>query len=513
MTVSREKNFSRILKASSLLGFASLINVFLGAIRVKVLAVQLGPALFGTMSLYTNFITTIGSITSLGIGQSAVRDIATVAEPLDGQAIARKVAILHRVVWVTGAFGFIITLGLAIPGSFWIFGSYDHVQSIALLAVIVLITQIQAGQTAILSGLRRISDLAKINVIGGILSTTLAIALLLLLGAKGIVPFLIAVAVGQLTVSWWFARKIKIGNIHVSWRECFVESREMVRLGLTMVASSTASTISTLVILMVIRRYEGESAVGLYQSALTISSIYVGFILQGMSGDYFPRLVGVSDNRILRNQAVNEQAEMAMLLAVPGLVAALVVSDILLPLLYSSRFDGASEILRWQVLGMLGRIISWPQGFILFARSDKTAVLTIELLTATIHSLLVWLGVQYFGAVGAGMAFTAQYTLHIGLIGWAVKVRHGFKMSESNRNILFVGSTFVVEAFGVSIFSSAVWRYSSGILILLLSICWSLHGLVQRLGRDQVINAIQRIFEKLRLTFFQRKLMRFAGKA
>jgi PST family polysaccharide transporter len=492
MTDSRNKNFGRILKSSSLLGFASLINVLLGIIRVKVLAVHLGPAFFGTISLYTNFINTIGSITSLGIGQSAVRDIAAAAESGDEQGMARKVAVLHRVVWVTGIVGLIATVGLAIPGSYWIFGNVDHAWAIAILSVIVLLTQIQAGQGALLSGLRRIGDMAKMNIIGGVLSTTLAIVLLLLLGAKGIVPFLIAVAVGQLAASWWYARKVQVERVHVSWRECYYESREMVHLGLSIVVSGIAATLSALLILAILRKLEGESAVGLYQSAYTISSIYVGFILQAMSGDYFPRLAGVANDRVLRNQAVNEQLEMAMLLAVPGLVAVLVVADILIPLLYSSRFDGASEILRWQVLGMLGRIISWPLGFIIMARSDKVFMLIGEWLSATIFVILVWFGVKFFGAVGAGMAFAGEYCWYVVWIGVISKVRHEFVLNKSTRNVILVGFIFVAIAFGATFISLPIWKYVSGILLLTIAMVWSLHSLVERLGYERVMNGLQK---------------------
>jgi len=493
MTDAKNKNFGRILKSSSLLGMSSLFNVLLGIIRVKVLAVQLGPAFFGTISLYSSFISTIGSVTSLGIGQSAVRDIAAAAESGDEQGMARKVAVLHRVVWVTGILGFIATLVLAVPGSFWVFGNHDHVWAIALLAVIVLLTQIQTGQGALLSGLRRIGDMAKMNIIGGVLSTVLAVVLLLLLGEKGIVPFLIAVAVGSLTASWWYARKVKLASVQVSWRESFIESREMVHLGLTIVVSGLAGTVSTLVILTILRKFGGESAVGLYQSAFTISSIYVGFILQAMSGDYYPRLAGIAGDRVLRNQAVNEQTEMAMLLAVPGLVAVLVVSDILIPLLYSTRFDGASEILRWQVLGMLGRIISWPLGFIIMARSDKIFMLIGEWLSATIFVTLVWFGVKFFGAVGAGMAFAAENFWYLVWISVIANIRHEFVKDKTTRNVVLIGITFVVIEFGATFIVSPVWRHLAGILTLSTSMVWSLHGLVERLGYERFMNGLQKL--------------------
>lgn len=492
MTATRETRFGHILKSSSLLGFASLVNVFLGIIRVKVLAVRLGPAFFGTMSLYTNVINTISSLTSLGIGQSAVRDIAAAAESGDEQGVARKVAVLHRVVWVTGMFGLVTMAGLAVPASIWVFGNDDHAWAIGVLAVIVLLTQIQAGQSALLSGLRRIGDMARMNVIGGVLSTSLAIVLLLVLGEKGIVPFLIAVAVGQLAASWWYASRIKLASVNVTWRECYYESREMVHLGLSIVVSGVAVTLSTLLVLTILRKLAGESAVGLYQSALTISNIYVGFILQAMSSEYFPRLSGVADDRNLRNQAVNEQTEMAMLLAVPGLVAMLVLADILIPVLYSSRFDGATEILHWQVLGMLGSVISWPQGFILMARSDKTALLFSEWTISASLVILVGLGVYYFGYVGAGMAFAANSFLHVLLIAWLVRRKHDFSLNKSTLDIILAGLSLVVIEFGVTFIPFPIWKHLCGVLMLLLASGWSLHGMVIRLGYEHFMNTLQR---------------------
>ncbi len=509
MTASRESRFGHILKSSSLLGFASLMNVLLGIIRVKVLAVRLGPAFFGTVSLYTNFINTIGSLTSLGIGHSAVREIAAASKSGDERGVARKVAILHRVVWVTGIFGLIVTAGLAAPGSYWIFGNYDHAWAIAILAVIVLINQIQAGQGALLSGLRRIGDMARMNFIGGVLSTALAIVLLLLLGEKGIVPFLIAVAIGQLAASWWYANRIKLTSVSVTWRECYLESREMVHLGLSIVVSGVAGTLSSLLVLTILRKFSGESAVGLYQSALTISSIYVGFILQAMSGEYFPRLAGVADDRILRNQAVNEQTEMAMLLAVPGLVAILVVADILIPILYSTRFDGATEILHWQVLGMLGSVISWPQGFILMARSDKTALLFSEWTMSAILVILVGLGVYYFNYVGAGMAFAASSFLHVVLIAWIVRTRHDFSLNKSTGNIILAGLSLVAISFGVTFTPFPIWKHLFGILILFIASAWSLHGIIIRLGYQHFMNILQKFIGRRACLKFDWALSRF----
>ena len=77
MSETPTNSYGRIMKSSTLLGGSSLINVGLGIFRTKILAVQLGPALFGVMGLYTALTSMIGSVASLGIGhKAAVRDIA-----------------------------------------------------------------------------------------------------------------------------------------------------------------------------------------------------------------------------------------------------------------------------------------------------------------------------------------------------------------------------------------------------------------------------------------------------
>lgn len=479
--------YGRILKSSGLLGGASIINVLLGMLRVKVLAVELGPALFGVISLYNSLLTMAAAITSFGLGGSAVREIAKAAGEGNELRVARTVVILRRMVWLTGLLGVATVVVFAWPASWWTFANHSHAWAIASLAIIVLFTHLQAGQTAILSGLRRIRDMAAVNVLGGLLSTLLAIPLLLLFRENGIVPFLVAVAAGQLAVNWWFASKVKLPAIQVTWRQCAAESREMFHLGSAFVASGIAMELSAYLIRLTLQLQVGDTAVGLYQSAYTISTIYVGFILQAMAGDYFPRLAGAGEDRIVRNRLVTEQAEMALLFAVPGLVLALVFSEWLIYLLYSERFAGAADIMRWQVLGLFGRIVTWPLGFILLARSDKLAFLVCELSTSAVHVLLVWLAVRSFGAVGAGIGFAGQYLFLVFLVITLVRVRHGFVFDFKLITLALSGTLLTALAFGTTFVDQSLWRYGLGIVVFLSAFVWSIIGLVRCLGRDKFV--------------------------
>ncbi len=80
---------------------------------------------------------------------------------------------------------------------------------------------------------------------------------------------------------------------------------------------------------------------------------YIGFVLGAMGTDYYPRLTAVIHDHTSVNRIVNEQTEVALLLATPVLLAMLGLAPWVITLLYSDQFGEAVETLRWQVLGDL----------------------------------------------------------------------------------------------------------------------------------------------------------------
>lgn len=491
MSTVNTNSYGRILKTSSLLGGASAVNVISGIVRTKIVALKLGPSLFGVMSLYTTLTTMISSVSSLGIDRSAVRDIAEAAGSGDEIRIAHTIVSLRRTVWITGLSGLFATVLLAVPASYWTFGNYRHVGVIAALSVTVLLAQVQAGQMALLQGLRMIRELTVVQVMGAVWSTLLAIPILLIWQEKGIAPFMIAVALAQALTGWWYARRVTILSVTLSWRETLKHSQHMISLGLALVGAGIATSLSLYLIRLIIQRNDGEAGVGLYQAAFAISNVYVGFVLQAMAGDYYPRLAGVGEDVIQRNQLVNEQAEIAILLAVPGLVAAMVFSETLLWLLYSSRFEGASAVLRWQVLGLLGRIIIWPVGFVLLARGDKKAFLMTEIISAAVHVGLVYVGVKWYGVTGAGVAFAALYVFYVILIRGVVWRRHAYQWTCGTRNLLLMGTAVVGVGFMTTFISASSWRLVSGLGVLAVAAAMSMGGIYRRMGKERVARVWQ----------------------
>ena len=79
----------------------------------------------------------------------------------------------------------------------------------ALLSLAVFSIRSAGGQGALIHGMRRISDLAKIGVLGTLLGAIISIVLVYVLGEEGVVPSLVGGAAMGLVISWWYSRKVR----------------------------------------------------------------------------------------------------------------------------------------------------------------------------------------------------------------------------------------------------------------------------------------------------------------
>jgi antigen flippase len=186
---------------------------------------------------------------------------------------------------------------------------------------------------------------------------------------------------------------------------------------------------------VIVRDAVGIEAAGLYQSAWALGGMYVGFILQAMGSDFYPRLTAVAHDHTECNRLVNEQAQIGLLLAGPGVIGTLTFAPIVIMVFYAGTFSAAVNPLRWICLGMALRVIAWPMGYILLAKSARALFFWTEVAATVVHVGLALVLVRLFGLSGATMAFFALYVWHGVLIYFIVRRLTGFKWSSENLRI------------------------------------------------------------------------------
>src|SRR5450759_3758202 len=92
---AEKDTYGQILKSTALVGGSSVINIAIGIIRTKAIAVLLGPAGFGLAGLYGSVSNLTQSVAGMGINSSGVRQIAEAVGSGDTERIARTAVVLR----------------------------------------------------------------------------------------------------------------------------------------------------------------------------------------------------------------------------------------------------------------------------------------------------------------------------------------------------------------------------------------------------------------------------------
>jgi PST family polysaccharide transporter len=332
------------------------------------------------------------------------------------------------------------------PISTFTFGTPDHALPVALLSLAVLFRVISAGQGAVIQGMRRIYDLSVMGVLAALFATVTSIPLVYLMGPAGVAPALVASAALGLLASWWYSKKIAVEVPPMTGSEFRSETAALLKLGFAFAASGILTVGAAYAVRVMVVQLVGLDAAGLYQAAWTLGGLYVGIILQAMGTDFYPRLVAASDDHPECNRLVNEQAQVSMLLAAPGVIGTLTFAPIVVDIFYSANFGEAVGVLRWICLGIAMRVITWPVGYIVVAKNRQLLFFGVEVAWSTVCVGLTWLCLRQFGLSGAGIAFFVSYVFH-GLIVYPL-AQHltGFHWSKTN---LTSGMALVLLTVGV----------------------------------------------------------------
>ena len=443
---STTSRYGAILKSTSLIGASSMINIALSIVRLKVLAILLGPAGIGLFGIYTAIADLTASLVGFGVQSSGVRQVAVARASGDMLKVARIARVLTLTSWVLGALGAVLLIALAQPVALVSFGAEGRASGVMLVGLAVLLRTMAGSSIAMIQGTLRIGDLARMTVLGALLNTVCAIPLVYFFGEGGVVPSLVAVALTSWLAAYWYGRKIALPKVSLVWSDFTDETRQLLQLGFAFMASGLLTAGAAFLIRIFIVQQIGVDAAGNYQAAWSLGGIYVGFILQAMGTDFYPRLSAVGHDNAECNRMVNEQSRVSILLAAPGLLGTLALSPLVMAVFYSTQFADAVPLLRWFCLGMLLRVVAWPMGFIVLAKGAQKVFFWTEVAAAIVQVGLAWVLLPMVGLVGAGIAFVGLYIWHGLIVFYLVRRMSGFAWSHENLVViaLFVALTGLV---------------------------------------------------------------------
>lgn len=432
-----------LVKSMLLIGSAQGINILLSILRVKVLAVLLGPAGVGLLSIFNNLRETASMGAGLGLPTSGVREIA--AARGEAHTLARTRRVLVAALTLQGTLAMLAIWGLRDRLALWLTGETTRALEIGLVGVAVLLFLLSGSQIALLQGMRRIAEMAQVTIYGALAGTLVGIAAVLTMGETGLIWFVLAPPMATAIVAKIYTQRLpkptfeKIGpkRIWQIWKP-------MVKLGAAFMLGGLMTTGTLLLVRSLITQELGLDAAGQFAAAWSISITYVGFLLQAMAADYYPRLTEVIQDRVAATNLMNLQAQLALALGGPILLILIGAAPWLIQLLYSHEFTEAGTLVQWQAIGNLFKLASWPLGFAFVAAARSGVFLFLQANFNFLYFVLLWLGLPFMGLQVAGVAFLLAYVLHFIVLNFLINHLHGFRWERLSVRLLAIHGALAI---------------------------------------------------------------------
>ena len=474
-----EGSHRRILWATSILGGTTAVNVLLGLVRTKLVAVLLGPAGVGLMGMYMSITGLAQTLAGCGLATGGIKELAAARATGEAQRLRDVNATFRRLTLWLGGTGMLLLAALAWPVSRLTFGDGGHTAAIAVLATTVALGVLGSYYGAVIQGAQDMGRVARINLWGAVAGTVVSVACFALWGEGGIVPAIMCGAVLQLAITWHGARTHQPAG---EGRYCPATARRLFQLGGLMLMLAVMSSFAFFAQRLLIVRELGETGMGIFQAALSLSGLYAGYILGAMGTDFLPRLSAVASDNAAINRLVNEQTVVAVLLALPGIVGTIAFAGLVVPFFYSSAFSPAVEALQYMAVGVFGRIISWPMGYLLIAKADLRRSFWSDLLGHGISLFGTWWLLPWVGGSAPGLALIWMYACHTILLRVMVGTMTGFNWAPDTRLALAVGLVGTAVALGIVQGLPSPWHWVAGAgwwVIVSAAVLWRLWRLAE----------------------------------
>ncbi len=239
----------------------------------------------------------------------------------DETALSQVRTVLFAGTILQGLVAMALVWMLRFPLARYLIGDEAQATEVGLVGVAVLFTLVASSQTALLRGMRRIGDLAKITIAGAVVGTAFGLTAVWLEGESGLIWFVIVQPVAAVVLALAYTRRLpKRSAARLSPSRMWQVWHPMATLGAVFMLGHLATTGTLLVVRGRIASDLGLDAAGLFSASWGIAMQYVGFLLGAMSADYFPRLSEIIHDRPAANRLMNDQAQLCLALGGPILL-------------------------------------------------------------------------------------------------------------------------------------------------------------------------------------------------
>ena len=479
---AEKESYKQIFKTTSIFGGIQIFNILISIAKSKIIAVLLGPAGLGLISIFNSTSTLIASLTNLGISVSAVKSIASAAGSENKIQQSVIIAVIKKIIWITGFLSFLVTVALSPWLSKISFGNSDYTFSFAFLGLSLLTLQLSIGYTSILQGLRQVKLIALSSLIGAVIGLLVSVPLYFYFGSDGIVPALVASSIAAFIASWYFLNKINIDKVKVNSLVFKKEGEAIIKLGFLISLTSIFPSITGYILRLFISNVGSIEDVGLYTAGFAIVGTYVGMVFSAMSIDYYPSLAEIAGDDDKCTEKVNQQILVSALILAPILTVLIIFIKEGIVILYSSKFLGTVKMIQWASLGVFFQAFSFCIAYLFLAKGNSKLFFWNEIIPNIYILFFNCICFKIGGLEGLGISFLIGYLCYFIQVFIIAKHKYGFKFERGITKICSLLFLIMVLTFLSVSFLNDIYQYILCGILIISSFLVSFKTLKKRTG-------------------------------
>lgn len=461
-----------VLKYTGVFGGVQGLKMLISIIRNKLASNLLGPAGIGLMGIYINVSDFLASCTNMGIPLSGVQQLAEHSQEDEQANLAQTVAVIRSWCVVASVAAMLLCVALApLLGTLFSDGENTVSWEIALLAPMVGALLLTGGELTVLKGTRHLKRVAIISALSAIMTLLVTVPFFWALGTKGIIAALDISTLCVLMVHLWFSVQLYPWRIAIMEKWVWQQGWPMVRTGIPYVLASIATSGVAMALPALMLRYGTMDDVGHYRVGYMIMVTYTSIVFTAIDTDYFPRLSSVNHDPLLRNQTLNQQIRVSVLVLAPLLICVLLPMPLLIRLLYSEEFLPVANMAVCSVFYTYLKGITTPIGYLPLASGHSLLYLCMEVAYDIVSLAIIVSCYREWGLTGAGIGLSLSSLFDLTMLSLIYGRYYKIRLSWATLRIMLPQTLVVGFAMMLCLTATTnLTRYGYGVCCLLLSL-------------------------------------------
>lgn len=480
--INSRKEYDDVSKNVLFLGGSQTVQMGTALIRAKIIAIVLGPIGMGVNSLFISTLMVVQQISSIGIYQSAVRELSILHKEGEKEKLSALRCVFLNLSKLCGVFGIILMSFLAPFLSLFLFGDYAKTWHFLLLSIALFFMALYNGYSVMMQATKHLKLMSKATIVGAIGGLFVSAGSIFFFKLDGIVPAIIAGYVIFWISFKYYGRKMGFEQvasppIKESWRS----SIPIIKLGLVLMVSSFMITFFIFALNGIINAFGSVKDVGYYQSSASVisQSLLISNII--LSSDFYPRLSAVNNDTVQVRKTVNQQIDILMYIIVPISAVLIVFAPVIVWILYTPDFVSAISLIRVMAIALIFRVLWMIYSYIILAKGDKKNYFIFDAFVGNgLNFLLSIIGFFIYGIMGIAIASVFSSLIISLLLGWIVKRRYSYSIERKQVILIFSIATILALLMILnSLFNSNLSYFIS--IIICIGLCfWAIRQLFNK---------------------------------